>query len=230
MEAAGVVCQTFVCQSRRSVLPAPRGEDTREVMAEEWPSLAFEDWRYTYATLHLWTQVVGKVRLVQSPWTNHSWHVTLYVTPRGLTTGPIPHARRTFSIDFDFVDHRLVVETSTGEVHAVPLRPQAVADFYAELMQTLAAPDVPVRIRTMPNEIPDATRFENDRQHAAYDGEAAARAWRALVQIDRVFKIFRARFIGKCSPVHFFWGSFDLAVTRFSGRTAPPHPGGVPNL
>ena len=199
-------------------------------MDQTWPALPFDAWRDTCATLHLWSQIVGKVRLVQSPWTNHSWHVTLYVTPRGLTTGPIPHGRRAFSIAFDFIEHRLVVETSAGELRAIPLRPRSVAEFYGAVMKTLSDLGVPVRIRTMPNEIPNAVPFEQDDQHAAYDPDAANRFWRALIQVDRVFKVFRAGFIGKCSPVHFFWGSFDLAVTRFSGRTAPPHPGGVPNM
>jgi hypothetical protein len=199
-------------------------------MDQTWPSLPFDTWRDTCATLHLWTQIVGKVRLVQSPWTNHSWHVTLYVTPRGLTTGPIPHGGTTFSTGFDFVDHRLIVETSVGARREIPLQPRSVAEFYGVVMATLAELGVPVHIRTMPNEIPNAIPFEQDRQHAAYDPDAANRFWRALVQVDRVFKVFRAGFIGKCSPVHFFWGSFDLAVTRFSGRSAPPHPGGVPNM
>jgi hypothetical protein len=199
-------------------------------MSDAWPPLAFADWRDTCATLHLWSQVVGKVRLVQSPWVNHSWHVPLYVTPRGLTTSSIPHGTRVFSLAFDFVDHRLVVETSDGGVRTLPLRPQTVADFYAAVMAVLAELDVPVRIHTTPNEIPDAIPFEQDRVHAAYDPAAATRFWRALVQVARVFTVFRARFIGKCSPVHFFWGSFDLAVTRFSGRTAPLHPGGIPNM
>lgn len=199
-------------------------------MDDAWPPLPFADWRDTYATLHLWSQVVGKVRLMQSPWTNHSWHVTLYVTARGLTTSPIPHGTRTFSIDFDFIDHRLLIATSDGSARTLPLRPQSVAEFYAAVMAALADLEVPVRIHTMPNEIPDAIPFEQDRQHAAYDAPAVTRFWRALIQVDRVFKTFRARFAGKCSPVHFFWGSFDLAVTRFSGRAAPPHPGGVPHM
>ncbi len=199
-------------------------------MDDAWPSLSYPDWRDTYATLHLWTQVVGKIRLVQSPWVNHSWHVTLYVTPRGLTTSPIPYGTRSFSIDFDFIDHRLVVETADGALRTLPLRPRPVADFYAAVMAALDDLEMPVRIHTTPNEIPDAVPFEADRQHAAYDAAAVTRFWRALVQVDRVFKTFRARFAGKCSPVHFFWGSFDLAVTRFSGRAAPPHPGGVPNM
>jgi len=199
-------------------------------MDPAWPSLPFADWRDTCATLHLWTQVVGKVRLVQSPWINHSWHVTLYVTTRGLTTSPIPHGTRTVSIDFDFVDHRLVIQTSDGGVRVLPLRPQAVADFYGAVMEALAGLGVPVHIHTTPNEISDAIPFELDHQHAAYDAASATRFWRALVQVDRVMKVFRAGFIGKCSPVHFFWGSFDLAVTRFSGRPAPPHPGGVTHM
>jgi hypothetical protein len=205
--------------------------DQRETATNAtWPALPFEAWRETGATLHLWTQIVGKVRLVQSPWTNHSWHVTLYVTPHGLTTGPIPHGGAIFSIEFDFVDHRLIVETSAGELRAIPLQPRSVAEFYDVVMATLTELGVPVHIRTMPNEIPNAIPFEQDHQHAAYDPAVANRFWRALVQVDRVFKVFRAGFIGKCSPVHFFWGSFDLAVTRFSGRPAPPHPGGVPNM
>jgi Family of unknown function (DUF5996) len=199
-------------------------------MDDAWPPLPFADWRDTCETLHLWSQVVGKVRLMQSPWTNHSWHVTLYVTPRGLTTLPIPHGSRTFSIDFDLVDHRLIIATSDEGLRTLPLHPQAVADFYAAVMSALADLRVPVRIHTMPNEIPDAIPFEQDRQHAAYDAAAVARFRQALIQVDRVFKSFRAGFIGKCSPVHFFWGSFDLAVTRFSGRPAPPHPGGVPHM
>ena len=200
-------------------------------MADEvWPPLPFDDWQDTCATLHLWTQVVGKVRLVQTPWTNHSWHVPLYVTARGLTTSTIPHGALTFSIDFDFIEHLLMIETSAGGVRTLPLQPRSVAEFYAAVMALLAELGVPVRIRTMPNEIRDAIPFERDRQHAAYDADKAHRFWRALVQIDRVFKVFRAGFVGKCSPVHFFWGSFDLAVTRFSGRTAPPHPGGVPHF
>jgi hypothetical protein len=199
-------------------------------MDDAWPPLPFTDWRETCATLHLWTQVVGKVRLVQSPWINHSWHVTLYVTPRGLSTSAVPHGSRIFSIDFDFIDHRLLFASSDGGTRALPLRPQPVAEFYAEVMAALAELGLPVQIHTTPNEIPDAIPFEQDRQHHAYDPAAANRFWRVLVQVARVFTIFRARFIGKCSPVHFFWGSFDLAVTRFSGRVAPPHPGGVPHM
>lgn len=196
----------------------------------QWPSLAFEAWKDTYATLHMWTQIVGKIRLVQTPWVNHSWHVTLYVTSRGLTTSPIPHGARTFQIDFDFIDHRLLIQTSDGAIKTVALQPRSVADFYEELLANLTELGLDVKIHTTPNEVADAIPFERDHDHASYDAEYANRFWHALVQIDRVFKEFRGGFIGKCSPVHFFWGSFDLAVTRFSGRPAPEHPGGVPNL
>ncbi len=195
-----------------------------------WPELAYDRWKDTQATLHLWTQVVGKIRLVQSPWINHSWHVPLYVTARGLTTSPIPYGARTFEIEFDFLHHQLRITTVEGGVETMQLEPRSVADFYQELFARLETLGLPVRIRTMPNEIPDATPFEHDRHHAAYDAASAAGFWRALVHADRVLKEFRSRFTGKASPVHFFWGSFDLAVTRFSGRRAPPHRGGVPNL
>jgi hypothetical protein len=192
--------------------------------------LAYDEWRDTQATLHRWTQIVGKIRLVQTPWVNHSWHVPLYVTARGLTTSPIPHDSRIFEIEFDFVDHELRIKTIEGRTETLRLAPRAIADFYQELFARLKTLGLEISIRTIPNEIPDATPFDQDWTHAAYDEEQAARFWHALVQADRVFKTFRSRFIGKCSPVHFFWGSFDLAVTRFSGRRAPPHQGGVPNL
>jgi hypothetical protein len=195
-----------------------------------WPDLPLEAWADTYATLHLWTQIVGKIRLAQSPWVNHSWHATLYVTARGLTTSPIPCSTRTFQIDFDFIDHRLVIESSDGGRRTLPLEPQSVAAFYARLMEAMGALDLGVHISRKPNEVPEPIRFDRDETHRAYDAEYAGRFWRALVQTDRVLKRFRARFIGKCSPVHFFWGAPDLAVTRFSGRAAPQHPGGVPNL
>jgi hypothetical protein len=195
-----------------------------------WPAIPYEEWKATLATLHLWAQIVGKVRLVQSQWLNHSWHVPLYVTARGLTTSPIPYGARSFEIRFDFLDHQVVIETVDGGVERIELAPRTVADFYRELFARLGALGLDITIRTTPNEIPDAIPFEQDRVHAAYDAEQATRFWRALVQADRVLRIFRSRFIGKASPVHFFWGSFDLAVTRFSGRRAPPHPGGVPNL
>jgi hypothetical protein len=195
-----------------------------------WPSLPLEAWSDTCATLHRWLQIVGKIRLAQTPWTNHSWHVTLYVTSRGLATSPIPYGTRTFEIHFDFVAHRLGVGTSDGGIAVLPLEPQSVARFYRRLMEEMARLDLHVQIDTRPNEVPDAIRLDQDETHHAYDPEYANRFWRVLVQADRVFKTFRARFVGKCSPVHLFWGAPDLAVTRFSGRPAPVHPGGVPNL
>jgi hypothetical protein len=198
--------------------------------AVPWPSLPLEAWRESCATLHLWTQIVGKVRLVCSPWQNHSWHVTLYVTARGLTTSPIPHGTRSFQIDFDFIDHRLLLQTSDGATGGFALEPQPVAAFYGRLMEELRRLGLAVDIVPKPNEVADAIRFDRDDAPRAYDREYVNRFWRVLVQSDRVFKEFRARFLGKCSPVHFFWGAPDLAVTRFSGRRAPRHPGGVPNL
>jgi hypothetical protein len=191
---------------------------------EAWPALPLAAWQDTYATLHRWTQVLGKVRLALSPPVNHWWHVALYVTARGLTTSPIPHGTRTFEMEFDFVDHQLRIATSDGASWALPLEPRSVADFYREVMATLAALDLPVRVWTMPAEIPDAVPLNQDTEHAAYDPDYANRHWRVLVQTDRVLKAFRGRFIGKVSPVHFFWGGFDMAVTRFSGRRAPVHP------
>ncbi|HEX3217923.1 MAG TPA: DUF5996 family protein [Aestuariivirgaceae bacterium] len=195
-----------------------------------WPELPLARWQETCAALHLWTQIVGKIRLKLTPWLNHSWHVALYVTTRGLTTSPIPHGRRTFSIDFDFIDHRLLVATDHGEVRALDLAPRSVAQFYRAVMAMLDDLGLSVRINQIPNEIPGAIPFGDDAGHASYDPDFAHRFWRVLLSSDRVLKQFRTGFIGKCSPVHFFWGSFDLAVTRFSGRTAPLHPGGVPNL
>jgi len=197
---------------------------------QAWPSLKLEDWSDTYATLHLWTQIVGKIRLVQSPWVNHSWHVTLYVTSTGLTTSPIPYGIRTFQIDFDFTTHELVIRTNDRGIAGIPLRPQTVAEFYRRLMEELGKLDIYIDIFTKPNEIADPVRFHHDTVHRAYAPDHANRFWRILVQADRVMKEFRSRFIGKCSPVHLFWGALDLAVTRFSGRSAPPHPGGIPNL
>lgn len=202
--------------------PAPRWEP--------WPSLPLEAWIETCETLHLWIQIVGKVRLAQSPWVNHAWHVTLYVTARGLTTSPIPHGARTFQIDFDFLTHQLVLRTSDGGTGGFALEPQSVAVFYKRLMGEMEKLALHVDIHRQPNEVADPIPFDQDETHRVYDREYANRFWRILVQADRVFKEFRARFIGKCSPVHFFWGAFDLACTRFSGRLAPTHPGGVPNL
>jgi hypothetical protein len=178
----------------------------------------------------MWTQIVGKIRLVQSPWMNHSWHTTLYMTARGLSTSPIPYGARVFQIDFGFIAHRLTVQSSDGSTGAFALEPQSVAAFYARLMDELNKLNLHVTIRKRPNEIADPIPFDQDEVHRAYDPVYANRFWRVLVQADRVLKRFRARFIGKCSPVHFFWGAQDLAVTRFSGRPAPEHPGGIPNL
>jgi len=197
---------------------------------EAWPELPLEAWRETYATLHLWTQIVGKVRLAQTPWINHSWHVTLYVTARGLGTSPIAHGTRAFQIDFDFMAHQLTVQCSDGTAAGFALEPQPVAAFYSRLMSVLDRLDLPVTINKRPNEVADPIPFDQDEVHRAYDPVYANRFWRVMVQVDRVLKQFRARFAGKCSPVHFFWGAPDLAVTRFSGRRAPEHPGGVPNL
>src|ERR1700732_619149 len=194
------------------------------------PPLPYPAWRETCTTLHLWTQIVGKIRLSQTPWLNHSWHVALYMTARGLTTSPIPLGERVFQIDFDFIDHLLRIETSDGRQRQIPLRAQSVADFYVAVVAALAALRIRVRIGERPNEVPVPIGFSEDKTHAAYDAEYACRFWRILLQVDRLFKLFRTGFIGKCSPVHFFWGSFDLAVTRFSGRPAPLHPGGIPNL
>jgi hypothetical protein len=195
-----------------------------------WPSLSYAVWKDTYATLLLWTQIVGKIRLVQTSWVNHSWHVVYYVTARGLSTSPIRHGERVFQIDFDFVDHQLVILTGEGERRTLRLEPRTVADFYQALMAQLAELDLRVAINTTPNEQEEAIPFEKDRKHRSYDPDAVRRFFAALLQADRLLKQFRAGFNGKCSPVHFFWGGFDLAVTRFSGRPAPEHPGGVPHL
>jgi Family of unknown function (DUF5996) len=200
------------------------------VANNSWPELPYAAWRDSCETLQLWTQVVGKIRLAKTPWLNHSWHVALYVTPRGLTTSPIPDGARTFQIDFDFTDHLLRITTSDGAQRQLPLKPQSVASFYAAVMATLADLRIDVTIDEMPNELPAPLRFSQDSQHASYDPDAVGRFLLVLVNTDRVFKEFRTAFLGKASPVHFFWGSFDLAVTRFSGRRAPRHPGGVPHL
>ena len=201
-------------------------------MADEplWPPLRYDAWKDTCSHLHLMTQIVGKVRLAQTPWVNHSWHVPLYLTPRGLTTGPIPHDNRIFDIAFDFIAHELHIRTSEGGERKIRLQPRSIASFYGRVMDALRDLDVPVTINDRPNEIPDATPFTQDRAERAYDADYANRFWRVLIQADRIFNRFRTSFLGKVSPVHFFWGSFDLAVTRFSGRRAPLHPGGVPAL
>jgi hypothetical protein len=190
---------------------------TSSSVAKRWPELTYAAWKDTRETLHLWTQVVGKVRLALTPWLNHSWHVALYVTTRGLTTSPIPWHGGSFQIDFDFIDHVLWLRTS-------------VAEFYEDMMISLRELGVDVRISTMPNEIADCIPFDQDMLHAAYDADYANRFWRVLLSASEIFAHFRTGFLGKTSPVHFFWGSFDLAVTRFSGRLAPRHPGGVPHL
>src|SRR5690348_2656725 len=195
-----------------------------------WPELNYAAWKNTRDTLHLWTQIVGKVRLTLTPWINHSWHVTLYVTARGLTTSPIPHGTDTFEIRFDFIDHNLRILKSDGSTRVIELKPRTVADFYKAVMSALDELKLAVKIDIVPNEIENPIPFDKDETHRAYDPEYANRFWRVLVQADRVFKDFRSKFCGKASPVHFFWGSFDFAVTRFSGRQAPPHPGGVPHL
>ena len=200
----------------------PARQASRE---NSWPALPLQEWQDTCDTLHMWTQVVGKIRLAQAPLINHWWEVPLYVTCRGLTTSPIPYGERTFQIDFDFIDHRLTIRTSDGATELLALQPRSVADFHAAVMERMRALGLPVRIWTTPVEVANPIPFEADRQHAAYDADHANRFWRILVQADRVFTAFRARFIGKVSPVHFFWGSFDLAVTRFSGRPAPAQPG-----
>ena len=206
------------------------GSGMSNISNTPWPELPTAAWRDTYATLHLWTQIIGKIRLTKAPWLNHSWHVTLYVTPRGLTTSPVPDGSRTFQIDFDFIDHVLRVSTSDGAQRQFALAGKSVAGFYAATMAALAELGIAVGIDEMPSELPDPVRFSEDKAHASYDADAVGRFLQILVNCDRVFKQFRTGFLGKASPVHFFWGSFDLAVTRFSGRRAPRHPGGVPNL
>ncbi len=198
--------------------------------ATPWPDLPYPLWRDTAATLHLWTQIVGKVRLRLTPWVNHGWQVPFYVTARGLGTSPIPAGNEILEIEFDFIGHRLLARTSRGEERTFPLAPQTVAAFHHRVIELLHGLGIAVTINETPNEVPNPIRFSLDRTHAAYDGAAAHRFWRVLLQADRVFKLFRSGFLGKASPVHFFWGSFDLAISRFSGRAAPLHPGGVPGL
>jgi hypothetical protein len=195
-----------------------------------WPALPYGDIRATMETLQLWTQVVGKVRLARTPWVNHSWHVTFYVSVRGLTTSLVSYDDKAIELEFDLVAHVLVIRVSDGGERRVTLEPKSVADFYEEVLAALQALGVPIEIDVVPNEIPEPTPFPKDTVVRAYDRDVAHSYFRALIQVDRVFKRFRTRFIGKCSPVHMFWGSFDLAVTRFSGRRAPLHPGGVPHL
>ena len=192
---------------------------------EDWPALPYDAWKDTYATLHMWTQVVGKVALAVAPPLNHSWSIAMQVTPRGLSTRTLPYLHRTFTIQFDFIDHQLVIRASDGDTRTLPLRPQTVADFYREVMATLDGMGLAVTIWPMPVEIPSPIRFDQDTVHHSYDPADAHRCWRILAQVARVFTASQCEFVGKCSPVHFFWGSFDLAVTRFSGRPAPPRDG-----
>lgn len=193
-------------------------------MNEIWPALSMEDWKDTYDTLHMWTQIVGKIRLTKAPLINHWWNSTLYVTSRGLTTSVIPSENRTFEIDFDFIDHKLIIRTSDGITRGLSLSPRSVAEFYRELLEILNGIGIQVAIHAKPDEVENPIPFAEDETHRSYDPKYANRFWRILMQVDRIFKEFRAEFIGKCSPVHFFWGSFDLAVTRFSGRRAPERP------
>jgi Family of unknown function (DUF5996) len=190
-----------------------------------WPSLSYEAWKDTYATLHMWMQVVGKVALAQAPPLNHSWGVAFQITARGVTTRTLPYGTRSFTIEFDFIDHQLLIRTSDGAIRTLALAPRTVAAFYGDVMETLREMSLPVKIWTVPAEIPSPIRFEEDTVHASYDPEYANRFWRILVQVERVLTGSRSSFIGKCSPVHFFWGGMDLAVTRFSGRPAPPREG-----
>jgi hypothetical protein len=201
-----------------------------DTLSEAWPALPLESWADTSATLHMWAQIVGKIRLRYSAPINHGWHSTLYVTSRGLTTSPMAYGTRSFQIDFNFIDHALVISADDGSTVRVRLEPQTVADFYRKTMEALKSMEIDVHIHGRPNEVPDPIPFATDEVHRAYDPQAVNRFWRVLVQCDRVFKQFRSPFVGKCSPVHFFWGAMDLAVTRFSGRRAPEHPGGIPNL
>jgi len=200
------------------------------ISSTDWPALAWSEWHETAITLQLWTQVVGKIRLALAPRVNHWWHVPLYVTCRGLTTSPMPYGKRMVQIDFDFLDHQLLFQTHDGMHRTLALMPMTVSQFYHAVMEQLSLLGFEISIWTMPVEMADPIAFEKDDTHAAYDGQAATRFWQVLVQADRVLSLFRTRFIGKVSPIHFFWGSFDLAVTRFSGRVAPEHPGGIPHL
>jgi hypothetical protein len=195
-----------------------------------WPPLLFSEWQETHSALHRWMQVLGKLQLACTPWTNHSWHVALSLTARGIGTGLLRSGNRSWQAEFDFLENRLQIAASDGATAAVPLQAQSVAQFHARVREALQSMDIPMNIRSLPCEIADAVPFECDTQQRSYDADAVRRYWRILLQADRVLRIFRARFCGKCSPVHFFWGAMDLAVTRFSGRLAPPHPGGVPHL
>jgi Family of unknown function (DUF5996) len=204
-------------------------ERMKPMTTDLWPALPLAEWKDTYYTLHMWTQIIGKIKLALAPPVNHWWNISLYVTPRGLTTSVMYLNDRLFQIEFDFIDHLLLIETTGASTKKISLRPRSVADFYQETMATLESLGMSVTIWTTPVEVPDPIPFEKDQKHVAYDPEYAQRFWRILAQASRVLTDFRSRFTGKVSPVHFFWGAFDLAVTRFSGRTAPSHPG-APNL
>jgi hypothetical protein len=199
-------------------------------MSEDWPDIPYESWKESCTTLHLWTQIVGKYRLRRAPWINHGWHATFYVTARGLTTSLIPVGNRGVQFDFDFLSHELIGTVTDGSRRAFALAPMTVAEFYNRFLALTGELGVRTKINGTPNEVADAVPFERDLTHGSYDADAVTRFWRALVQIDRVLKYFRTGYLGKVSPVHLFWGSFDLAVTRFSGRVAPMHPGGIPGL
>ena len=197
---------------------------------DQWPDLSRLDLRPTTDAVHLWSQVVGKIRLMMTPWTNHSWHVTLYLCASGLTTGLIPAGPRAFELEFNFLKDALIIRDTDGQERIIELRPQSVAAFYAATMRAIGEIGLEVQIDPMPCELPEAVPFATDEVVRAYDGGVARAYWRALVQVQRVLHLFRTRFVGKCSPIHLFWGSFDLAVTRFSGRQAPAHPGGAPHM
>lgn len=199
-------------------------------MEQNWPILSYQNGKDTYDTLHRWTQIVGKIKLAVLPWLNHSWHVTLQVTPAGLSTLTLPHGKKHFQIDFDFISHQLKISTSLGELRAFDLRGISVAGFYQKIFETLKELEIDIKIWPVPSELENPISFGQDHSHASYDAEQVTAFHQALLCIHNVFNAFRCGFRGKCSPVHFFWGGFDLAVTRFSGRKAPKHPGGVPNL
>ena len=201
-----------------------------EIKTNVWPDIQFNEWKDTLATLQLYTQIVGKIRLEALPWINHSWQVTLYVSSRGLTTGIMPYKEISFEIEFDFIDHLLLINTSKGIIKKIKLGSFSVADFYKQIFDELKEANISIQINASPNEIENAIPFAEDETHKTYNKEQVTKYWQALIQVNAVFTKFRAGFKGKCSPVHLFWGAFDLAVTRFSGRKAPHHPGGAPNM
>jgi hypothetical protein len=203
---------------------------TNNSIQQRWPAIPYDEWKETLCTVQLWAQIVGKVRLTKTPWTNHSWHVPLYISATGLTTGSIPYEQGIFQIDFDFQNHKLSITSSASRVKKIDLYPRTVASFYNELFEKLDTMNIPISIHGAPNEIDPAIPFSSDETHRSYDKEKMNLFWQALVSIYNVFTKFRARFIGKCSPIHLFWGAFDLALSRFSGREAPKHPGGAPNI